>query len=231
MQTGDLTSLLEQELTSETLREALAFIDAYELSSSSDEWGPRNSSSGSPSFSSSPEPESPLRVRAAPSSKTRPKDVRKRIRLTTKKELELLRLDVQKLESTLNHLKSGSLRTLGASPAPNATPAAVETQLVAARASKELEAMWIDMAVRQSRRRQKSEATNRQLKRSLAKQLKIAKYLEALLARRTIAEVGPSLWYRVCSWTDISGGCTGAGGVELSLHEGLSPSAMQLQRR
>lgn len=192
METGELTTLLEQELTSETLREALAFIDAYDLSScSSDETGVHRS------LSSSPEPESRARVRAAPPAKSRPKDVRKRTRLTAKNELELLRLDVQNLEGKLNHLKSGSLRALEASPAPDASPTA-DTQL-AARASKELEAMWMDLAVRQSRRRQKSEATNRQLKRSLAKQLKIAKYLEALLARRTTVEVSSVSQWRVFS--------------------------------
>lgn len=50
----------------------------------------------------------------------------------------------------------------------------------------------MDMAVTQHRRRQQAETTNRLLKRSIAKQLKIAKYLEAMIVRRTFAEV--TLW-------------------------------------
>lgn len=180
--------LLDEELTSETLRQALAFIDAYELSSSSSD--DQDHSAESPSSPSSPSLSSPERGPAPVKSRSAPAPVvRARKRHNTKKELEQLRLDVQTLEDTLESLKSGSLRMVGAPPSPHSTAMTVAAQQVAEKARKEMEAMWMDLAVRQNRRRQQSESTNRQLKRALGKQLKVAKYLEALLARRTLSEV------------------------------------------
>lgn len=185
--------LLDEELTSETLRQALAFIDAYELSSSSsDDQDHLSGSPNSPGFLSysSPSLSSPEREPASGKSRSAPAPaVRTRKRHNTKKELEQLRLDVKTLEGTLESLKSGSLRTIGATLAPHSTAMTVAAQQVAEKAKKEMEAMWMDLAVRQNRRRQQSEATNRQLKRTLGKQLKVAKYLEVLLARRTLSEV------------------------------------------
>lgn len=167
------------EFASETLHQALAFIDASAASEEQDQL----SSSGC-------SPESPEPLAQADVSQNRlsasPTAVRKRKRIHAKSELERLRHDVQTLEKTLTSLKCKSLRSNEAASAPNATSA---TQLEAVRADNELEALWMDLAVAQNRRRQQSEATNRQLKRALAKHLKVAKYLEALIARRTLAEV------------------------------------------
>lgn len=180
--------LLSEELASETLFEALAFIDAYELSSSSDDQDLTSLSSSSPCVSS-PEPEAAATKRRSspPSGSARP-----RKRQSAKSELERLRQDVQTLEKTLAGLRGG--RTALPQEQPDAASAA------AIAAKKELESMWMDFAVRQHRRRQQSEATNHQLKRAVAKQLKIAKFLEAQLERRTMAEVGRPASVRLCHW-------------------------------
>lgn len=177
--------LLDEELTSETLRQALAFIDAYELStSSSEDQDALADSPTSPSISSPERDPAPIMHRSTPAP-----IVRTRKRHDTKKELEQLRVDVQTLEATLESLKSGSLQSITTATALRSTALTVSAQHKADKARKEMEAMWMDMAVRQSRRRQHSEATNRQLKRAIGKQLKVAKYLEALLARRTLSQV------------------------------------------
>lgn len=170
--------LLDDEFTSEMLHQALAFIDASDPSSSSEDFSA--SSSTRSDWSPAPAQEedtSPAKSRSP---------VRKRNRHSAKSELERLRHDVQTLEKTLARVKSRSLRSNQVAPAPHATSVA---QLAAERADNEMEALWMDLAVAQHRRRQQSEATNRQLKRSIAKQLKVAKYIEALIARRTLAEV------------------------------------------
>lgn len=175
--------LLSEELASETLFEALAFIDAYELFSSSEDQDLPTLVSSSPGVSS-PEPETAAKRRSSPPSGS----ARPRKRQSAKSELERLRQDVQTLEQTLAGLK-GDRTALPQEP--DASSAA------AIAAKKELESMWMDFAVRQHRRRQQSEATNRQLKRAVAKQLKVAKYLEAQLQRRTMEEVRHAGW-RVC---------------------------------
>lgn len=170
--------VLSEELASETLQDALAFIDAFELSSYSEDQDPVVLTSSSPG-ASSPELEA-VTVVAKRRSTSSSGTARPRKRQSAKNELERVRLDVKTLEQTLVRLKAGR----------SAERLESDSSSVAKR---ELESMWMDFAVRQYRRRQQSEATNRQLKRAVAKQLKIAKYLEVQLERRTLAEVRHAL--------------------------------------
>lgn len=115
--------------------------------------------------------------------------VRKRKRLNVKSELERLRRDVQTLETTLAHVRSRSLGSKLVPSTTDTTSVSVDDQLAVNLANAEMEALWMDMAVTQRRGRQQSEATNRLLKRSLARQLKVAKHLQELIVKRTLAEV------------------------------------------
>lgn len=216
-------ALLSEEFSSELLFHALELIDISELSSSSDEFE-RFSGSFSPLGVSSLESQySTTPVQTNTNAKRR----------SSKSELERLRSDVQQLEKTLARVKSKSLRSNRVAPAPDGIVSVTTPQM----ASDGIEFLWMDMAVTQQRRRQQAEATNRLLKRSIAKQLKVAEYLEAMIARRTMVEVSllPS-WSWGLSDTVIADTVygllhSGPRGVVRPVPEQLPPSTEPVSRR
>lgn len=115
-----------------------------------------------------------------------------RTRRYAKHELELLRHDVQMLEEKLARLKkSASLHTSGGAQAPD--------ELLPS--SSGAKSVWMKLAIHQASLRQSSQSTNRRLKLSLAKQLKIAKCLEdALLCRsdEKVSALPPCVLFPVC---------------------------------
>lgn len=175
----------ESESTA-TLCEALAFIDAFEAQEE-----PTASTSGGDS--------SPGLQPIKPKKKRSHRD-------RVKSELQRLRNDASALEVTLTRLKQ-SLRYSVRESDPRsqqwrpiaATAAQLEIQSRGTdtkhRSSDPRVAAWMEIAIDEYRRRRQSEATNRQLKDLLAKQLKLARTSEAALAFKLTEAVRTS-----CVW-------------------------------
>lgn len=102
-----------------------------------------------------------------------------------KVQLERLRLDVKQLETELARLKSESAQQ------PNSSPGAWSTTSYSNDGGSVDAVMWRAVALRQYQRRNQSEQTRQKLKQVLAKQIKLAKALEALILRPTTQDVSP----------------------------------------
>lgn len=184
--------LLDDQLASVALQEALAFIDAYDIAAST-------------AVASDNAHMAPVAPAAAVSfglvtkckntedaEQTKPTRVRNRRRGDQKAELERLRHDVKLLGAKLARLKGSS-----ESPLPYGSPSTTsvsnssedERSTECPTSEDNLVSVWKAVALRQFQRRNHSEMTNRQLRLVLAKQLKLAKTLEGLYSRRTTQHV------------------------------------------
>lgn len=198
------SELLDDPLASAMLQDALAFIsDAYDTSAHALPIGPAPPSTLSfvPVKSTPPGLGSPTITEASPKPK-RQRGNRKsqaqsggssRSHGNPKADLERLRLDVKQLETELARLKGES--------DPGSSPGALSSS--SDDGSSANAAMWRAVAMRQYQRRSQSEQTRQQLKHVLAKQIKLAKSLEALVLRRTTQNVSASL-----PWADAVRGLT-----------------------
>lgn len=214
--------LLDDQLASVALQEALAFIDAYDISAPAaivNENAHVVPIAPAPAAVVSfgpvilPQQTSP-KVRTQRKSgtdavQTKPTRVRNRSRGDQKAELERLRHDVKMLEAKLARLKGTSEY-----PPPYSSPGSTSTTSVSNSSEDEsldaqqvtsvedtLVSMWKAVALRQFQRRNHSEMTNRKLKLVLAKQLKLAKTLEGLYSRRTTQNVSPNTPVRLAGDT------------------------------
>lgn len=206
--------LLDDQLASVALQEALAFIDAYDIlgSAAANDSAQMVPIAPAPAAVVSfgpvvPPPQTLPKPRAQRRSgkdgvQTKPTRVRNRSRGDQKAELERLRHDVKMLGTKLARLKGTS-----ESQQPYGSPGSVSTTSVSNSSEDEslevhqqqlaneedtLVSMWKNVALRQFQRRNHSEMTNRKLKLVLAKQLKLAKTLEGLYSRRTTQNVSPT---------------------------------------
>lgn len=102
-----------------------------------------------------------------------------RRRRDTKHELEQLRMAVLRLETKLARVKRHASVPTQRGECPD-----VETQPSVSSCTPMDTSIWMEIAHHQLRRRQQSHATNRQLKRLVSKQLKIARWLDASLLRK-----------------------------------------------
>lgn len=125
----------------------------------------------------------------------------------TKLELERLRHDVKLLEARLAHVKSESLQSYGSPSSTSSTSnssSEEETLDTRHNSQRALVAAWKSVALRQFQRRSQSEMTNRKLKQVLAKQLKLAKSLEALYSKRPSQSVSGFAVLDGCSCANLS---------------------------
>lgn len=174
---------LDDQLASSALQDVLAFLDDYE-----------EVSSASPVALDCPgwpdaEAISPVTEKQTSDGTEKRKRIRDRSK--PKAELERLRHDVELLEIKLARLKTASDAAQGLSSRLQTfsdESADGDDEPMTA-----LAAAWKLAAVRQYQRRRQSEITNRNLKRVLAKQLKVAKLLESLYAQRSTQQVRPVL--------------------------------------
>lgn len=172
---------LDHLLDDDSFKGALAFLDSYDRSLAP---------LGSPSvFVTVPVavPELPIQAKilrrnaapARPSTRNRGKK---------KAELERLRQDSKMLESRLARLKKPG-RSLDMNSTWSSGYSEDEGMDVSLSRRNALSATWKMVAVRQYQRRKQSEIMNRDLKRALANQHKIARAMETLFTRRTSQQV------------------------------------------
>lgn len=159
--------LLDEELASALLQDALAFIDAYE------DGGVRQHTEASSALSMAPAPAKKQRKKAKPCSLQEA-----RRRGDYKAELDWLRHDVAAMEATLVQLKQGNDARCFGPPRLSTSSVSDASSLCVVQVS-----AWKLVAVRQLQRRHASELKNRNLRKLLAKQLKVAKVLQALILK------------------------------------------------
>lgn len=191
--------LLDDQLARAVLEDALAYIDAYEHSASA------SVNADTTAFAPAPAPamvslpsSTAATARTATSSakkqakKQKDPDLKGTLRSRNrprgsdvKLELECLRHDVKLLEARLAHVKSDAFGSPGSvSSTSSSISSEEETPDARNKSQRALVTAWRSVALRQFQRRSQSEMTNRKLKQVLAKQLKLAKTLEALYSKR-----------------------------------------------
>lgn len=164
--------ILEQNAA--TVEEALAFIDSCVASDDDDDF-----------LSGSVDGLDAVGLPAVPTPRA-PSVNRSRER--RRAELEALRTQVKQLDAQLQHLQRVSNSIGKGSGRATATSAP-------------LVKMWMEMALRQHRQREKAELTNRQLRHLLARQIKVARYMESALFRRANLEVSMrAAWVVLVLW-------------------------------
>ncbi|OWZ00245.1 hypothetical protein PHMEG_00028610 [Phytophthora megakarya] len=170
-----------------TVAEALAFIDAYEGSTSSSVNG---NTSGSDSVES-PRPEVPNSNVSIDSKPQKPKRKRRsknpagystRLLHRKKAEMQQLREEALQLEAKVEELRHTRVVGVGAL-------AAHATQL-----KKKAEFRWMEMAMIEFQRRQRSEDTNKQLRALLVNQSKIDEALRGVVMKKSVLQ-GMDLLY------------------------------------
>lgn len=185
----------DELLTSTLLQDALSFIDVSEppdhavpseiTSSSSFSLSPVASSSPAelPDAMASPKPKRQRRSRKKPA-----QNPMQRSHGNPKADLERLRLNVNQLETQLAQLKSAREPALQLCSSPGAL-STTSSSSDDGSVDSTLVSMWKTVAQRQYQRRKQSEETREKLQQVLAKQIKQAKTLQALLLRRTTQTV------------------------------------------
>lgn len=178
--------LLDDQLASAALQDALAFIDAYE----------RSAAVRGPTPILLPADHAP--VQAEPTGQTRVRSRQtNRNRGAQKSELTRLRHDVKLLETKLAQLKNESEHQR-----PYDSPGSTSDASSSSSANTEsscsdgaITATWKPVALRQYHRRIHAESVNQKLKQVLAKQLKVANALHTIFLRRTAQDVSLFLLY------------------------------------
>lgn len=168
--------LLDDQLASAALQDALAFIDAYERSSSV------------PALALLPADPAPVKTETT----DRDRRISNRNRGAQKSELHRLRHDVKLLESKLARIKGDSEQQRPYS-SPGST-SDVSSSSESSNSDHAITSTWKTVALRQYRRRIHAELDNQKLKQVLAKQLKVANALHSIFMRRTVQNVS----YSVC---------------------------------
>lgn len=176
----DMQWLQSDHEANATLCEALAFIDAFDTSTSSSATG--DYSSG---------------VKKKRSHRDR-----------VKSELQRLRNDASALEVTLTRLKQSLRRSIqeSSSQSHQRRPVSLidSTADADSTSNDPRVAAWMEVAMDEYRRRRQSEATNRQLKDLLAKQIELVRASEAALVFKLTEAVGS---HSLRAWGSASCDC------------------------